>query len=647
MMSAALYTSVITLFLGLTAWSAERVLASLRWPRRGAWLAALLLSVAIPAWRLPGALPQESPVQLPRPFPALRHATVRTGGPGRVGVRTLAARVRPSPGVRPSRHLWTTTMHKRVLLAFVASWGVISAMLLLRLLGAAAMLHRRAPEWAITEVDGTRVSVTDHLGPAVLGVLRPRIVVPAWFLTVSAQIRQSALMHEREHVRAQDGRWLLLSRLLIVLMPWNLPLWWLERRVRFAIEVDCDARVVRGGSPNAAYAEALLALAERMRTAARPAIGLFERRSLLARRIGILTARPQRWWRWAALPAYVLSAVSALAAVTLPSPPISAALGEQNAAERYAALLAAARFNDARTIGRLLANGTPDALAAATLIGWPWPTGVTHSGLVPPPDAAQRLAWMRRALAAAPRRADLLLLELNECTAWKLRCASAALLAQLGRLAPDNGAAALESLRFALRAKSGSRIDAALAAIGKSQRVDTYYTQRLSRLARALHQVGGESSQTAYEQVNDSDLSDSFRALLAVNTVCNPSSALTARRISLCRAASRALERGDTLLAAQTGASIALRLWPVGTQPHRTAARLHRQLDFMEVQSRQLLWPPGHHVEALFALADGKEWARILRWSAQCRSEQGLLRAQLRRAGLATDPPSGWRDPYR
>ena len=33
----------------------------------------------------------------------------------------------------------------------------------------------------------------------------------------------------------------------VVLMPWNLPLWWQWRRLRFAIEVDCDARVLASG----------------------------------------------------------------------------------------------------------------------------------------------------------------------------------------------------------------------------------------------------------------------------------------------------------------------------------------------------------------------------------------------------------------
>ena len=647
MISAALYAGVVSLLLGLTAWFAERSLANRRWPRRGAWLAALLLSVAIPAWRLPSALPHASPVQLPKPFPSADIAPVRTASPEGRPLQTLSGRVRSSPSVRAPRRLWTTTTREHVRMAFLVGWGVITTMLLLRLLGAAAMLRRRARDWRMQELDGMQVWVTDDLGPAVYGIVQPRIVVPAWLLEASHDVRRAALLHEREHLRAHDSHWALLSRLPLLLMPWNLPLWWLARRLRFAVEVDCDSRVVQHGITSASYGEVLLTLAARTPPKMPAEVGLFERRSVLARRIRILTSPPRRWRRWAALPLYALTATAALAAITLPAPPISTALGARNASEQTKALLDAVAVGDARTIRRLLANGTPDALAAATLVGWALPKGLAHGGLSPPPGPTQRIAWLAHAVAAAPHRPDLLLLELNECAAWKLPCASAALVRQIEKLSPGNGAAALESLVSALRSKSSARIDAALAGIGKSQRVDTYYTRRLSQLAGALHQIGAESYQWAYQQVVDSDLNDSLQAVLALSTVCNPSSALSGRRISLCRAASAAMEHGDTLLVAQTGAWIALRLWPVGTLPYESAARLHRELDFMEIQSQQLLWPPGHHFHALLAMLDGEIWASVLRWSARYPSEQDVLRAQLRHAGLASDPSPGWQDPDR
>jgi hypothetical protein len=44
-------------------------------------------------------------------------------------------------------------------------------------------------------------------------------------------------------------------------------------------------------------------------------------------------------------------------------------------------------------------------------------------------------------------------------------------------------------------------------------------------------------------------------------------------------------------------------------------------------------------------MLDGEFWARILRSSARYPSEQHVLRAQLRHAGLACDPPPGGQDP--
>ncbi|UUZ52386.1 hypothetical protein LP419_22985 [Massilia sp. H-1] len=43
---------------------------------------------------------------------------------------------------------------------------------------------------------------------------------------------------------ARDPQLLGLALLVLVAMPWNLPMWWQLRRLRHAIEVDCDARVL-------------------------------------------------------------------------------------------------------------------------------------------------------------------------------------------------------------------------------------------------------------------------------------------------------------------------------------------------------------------------------------------------------------------
>jgi bla regulator protein blaR1 len=50
---------------------------------------------------------------------------------------------------------------------------------------------------------------------------------------------------------------------LPVCKPWNLPLCWRLRRVRIAVDIDCDARVSRRGYDHSIYGEIPIAVAER------------------------------------------------------------------------------------------------------------------------------------------------------------------------------------------------------------------------------------------------------------------------------------------------------------------------------------------------------------------------------------------------
>jgi hypothetical protein len=82
--------------------------------------------------------------------------------------------------------------------------------------------------------------------------------------------------------------------MLTALMPWNAPLLWMLRRLRFAMEVDCDARVVRAGADPADYGLALLFVSERQARAPIATMALIERPSQLERRINIMVTSPRR-----------------------------------------------------------------------------------------------------------------------------------------------------------------------------------------------------------------------------------------------------------------------------------------------------------------------------------------------------------------
>jgi beta-lactamase regulating signal transducer with metallopeptidase domain len=82
-------------------------------------------------------------------------------------------------------------------------------------------------------------ALADEIGPAVLGHFRPQIIVPRWVLTAPPAVRSIILMHEQEHIAAGDPLLLLSAFMLVVVMPWKVPLWWQLQRLRFAMEVDC------------------------------------------------------------------------------------------------------------------------------------------------------------------------------------------------------------------------------------------------------------------------------------------------------------------------------------------------------------------------------------------------------------------------
>ena len=107
-------------------------------------------------------------------------------------------------------------------------------------------------------------------------------------------------------------------------MPGNLPLWWQLGRLRFAIETDCDARVIAAGASPARYAEMLIAIFEHRAGRLAPAMtmAMAESASQLERRIRLMLDNSTRRNTLALLPA-LAAAVTFLgaAAVTPPNAP--------------------------------------------------------------------------------------------------------------------------------------------------------------------------------------------------------------------------------------------------------------------------------------------------------------------------------------
>jgi hypothetical protein len=143
------------------------------------------------------------------------------------------------------------------------AWLTLTATLLV--LGLATLRRYRAirRRWPVQEMAGTRVRVSPGAGPAVLGLLRPEIVVPRWLLQTSPEEQRLVVLHEREHLRAHDPLTLVAGWGAVALMPWNPVAWWMLARLRTAVELDCDARVLRAGVAPGSYGSMLIDIAGR------------------------------------------------------------------------------------------------------------------------------------------------------------------------------------------------------------------------------------------------------------------------------------------------------------------------------------------------------------------------------------------------
>ena len=298
------YGCLITLLVGIAAWLGERWCAALRWPRRWIWIAAVLATFAVPV-----AVLVSSPA---RPL-AVVPITARHD----VDVATFIER---RDALSPTVAVTSTAKHRWQLDAIVQwLWALASAALLTCFAAGYWNLWRKLHALPRACIGGVELRITDQLGPAVFGMLKPMILLPRWLLDAPATTRALVIAHERAHVRAGDPLLLTLALLLATLVPWNLPLWWQLRRLRAAIEVDCDRRVLRTGGDVTAYGEALLAVAQHRSRAPLGAMALAEPVSQLQHRFLAMTTTRSSGTR-ELLVACTLGSLAVAAATQIPPP---------------------------------------------------------------------------------------------------------------------------------------------------------------------------------------------------------------------------------------------------------------------------------------------------------------------------------------
>ncbi|HWV57396.1 MAG TPA: M56 family metallopeptidase [Longimicrobiales bacterium] len=326
-----LYCTAVALLLYLAGLAGEAALRAARRPVRWVWTAAVAGTFALPLAAWSGVLRR----LLPQSFggsgeePTLIEITIGAVVAGVPAMQPDAA----APAAGGVRELVERALDAAAPI-FSIGWLGLSALLLVVVLAALIRLRRLKSGWRDDVIDGERVLVSRRVGPAVVGLVSGTIVVPQWTLSLEQRMRRLMLLHEKEHLLAGDLRLSAMGLCALVLMPWNVPLWWQVRRLRAAVELDCDSRVLRSEPDPRSYGMLLLEVGRRRSGIRALAVGLTEPRSSLERRIRMLTRHGSRPRRLAALTLGALAAVLALGPCWMeePSSPISGGTEEIAAA---------------------------------------------------------------------------------------------------------------------------------------------------------------------------------------------------------------------------------------------------------------------------------------------------------------------------
>ena len=267
--SAAAVTSwmVFSLMIGgvvivaaLAAHDAQRAAnRSVRW----VWMAAIGvivgLSLAAPLRREPASpraalalTPTESAVSYPKM-------------PARGVIMETALRVREAIATPVTQALNSVELYWwRLPAAFhrivLTIWALAAVVTLGLLCGSYLRVRRRVRHWPTQNVAGVEARIAPTAGPAVVGLAPSEIVLPAWLLSRPVAEQRLVLAHETEHVRAGDPWLLVAASAAVAVMPWHPALWFAFGRLRLAVELDCDRRVLGRGVARSDYGSLLIDL---------------------------------------------------------------------------------------------------------------------------------------------------------------------------------------------------------------------------------------------------------------------------------------------------------------------------------------------------------------------------------------------------
>jgi beta-lactamase regulating signal transducer with metallopeptidase domain len=301
-LAVIVYGLALGALLAGAAFFLDRGLRALGRPGRWVWLVAMVATVGIPLtsplWSRTLGPESQGAISLPA---GLLYEALLSGAQGQTAPSTLGALTN-----QPVTALWIMSS---LLVGLLVFWTSLR-------------LRRLARRWERKAVGTDYVLVSDGLGPAVLGMLRPTIVLPPWALELGDDKLEMILLHEKEHQAARDPAVLLAGLLLAALSPWNPALWWMVRRLRLAVEVDCDRRVLARGVPPHQYGNLLLEVASGSRSLSALAPALAEGGNTFLERRLLMIRSAVREHRFGAAALAVLGSVGLLIlACETPTPP--------------------------------------------------------------------------------------------------------------------------------------------------------------------------------------------------------------------------------------------------------------------------------------------------------------------------------------
>jgi hypothetical protein len=291
----------------------------------------------------------------------------------------------------------------------------------------------------------------------------------------------------------------------------------------------------------------------------------------------------------------------------------SVGIGSSQAKEAVAAI------KIEETIVALKLKSDADSMAAAGLLSLD-----KHPG--------QSLPLIARAIAAAPERADLVWLQVEVCQKVS-PCNPEPMERQLRELEPSNGAGWFGALARAHASKDDEARDAALNAIGRSGRVDIYWTTLIAQLSRAAARTGKISLEDASTTIIGYLAAAAIPGYTAASLACKGDRLLRAEIVESCRGVAASFQRGDNYLTEAIGVSIAKRVWPEDSPEWKAAAEARRVIDYRSVFILKLNQRGEKPIEEYIALCE------------KFHREQDVFLAQMIAAGENPNPPANWSPP--